>query len=107
MSGITNIHNELVWSDENDWAIRSDHRQRQFSINMLAGILGENLIGPHILRAHVCIRNYFYFPRTHLSRLLKDVSFNTRLHMRLKHNGIPQHCSREMRQWLSENHSER
>jgi hypothetical protein len=27
VSGITNIHNELLWSDENARGIRSNHRQ--------------------------------------------------------------------------------
>jgi hypothetical protein len=53
-TGITNIHNEHVWSDKNSHAIRS-HNQKQYVFsNMCAEILGDCFISPHILPAKRC-----------------------------------------------------
>jgi hypothetical protein len=38
-----------LWSDENPHAIHSARHQQQFSVNVWASIVGDNLIGPHIL----------------------------------------------------------
>jgi hypothetical protein len=40
VTATTNIHNKRVWSDGKSCAARSYH-QRQFSINLWAGILGD------------------------------------------------------------------
>jgi hypothetical protein len=53
--GITSIHNEHVRSDENYHTIRSYHQQRQFSKNLSDRILGDCLIGPHILVAAIAL----------------------------------------------------
>jgi hypothetical protein len=46
-TGITSIHNEHVWSDENPHVIPSHHQQEQICSNLLAGILGDCLIILH------------------------------------------------------------
>jgi hypothetical protein len=48
-AGIPNIHSKRVCWDENLDALRSHRQQVQFSINLLAGILGDDLLGDHSL----------------------------------------------------------
>jgi hypothetical protein len=62
---------------------------------MWAGILGNSLRGHHILRAHVCSRDYFYFLRTQISGLLEDVSirvFICALNTTVFHNIVVVKC---------------
>jgi hypothetical protein len=89
---------ERGWSGENPHAIRSHDQHRQFSIDLWAENLVDCLIGSHILPSRVCGRDCLKFLQTHLSGLLEDVSFNTRLHMLFRHDCAAPHYSREARQ---------
>jgi hypothetical protein len=44
-----------VWSDENSYMIQYHHQQQQFAISVWAWILGDCLVGCHILLAAVTI----------------------------------------------------
>jgi hypothetical protein len=48
-AGIFNFHNTHIWADENTYAVRENHFQNKFSINIWAGIINGRLIGPHIM----------------------------------------------------------
>ena len=48
-TGILNLHNLHEWRDENPHLIRKRSHQRRWSINVWAGLLNNNVIGPHIL----------------------------------------------------------
>jgi hypothetical protein len=78
----------LRW-DENPCATRSHHQRWQISVNLCAAILGDCLVGPHILPPHVSGSDNLDFLRTYLRGLLENVSFNTRVHMWVQHNGAP------------------
>lgn len=97
----TSIHTENLWSVENFRMIRCHREQREFSINRRAGILSDCLVGRHIFPSRVDDRYYLNFLRTHLSSLLEEVSFSTRLVV------SAQRCSTEVRQWLSDKYSKR
>ncbi|RVE45431.1 hypothetical protein evm_009949 [Chilo suppressalis] len=43
--GMFNIHNSHFWSDVNPRQVRPSHFQRRFSVNVWAGILGDQLLG--------------------------------------------------------------
>jgi hypothetical protein len=47
--GIFNFHNTHIWTDENTYAVRENHFQNKFSINIWAGIINGRIIGPHIM----------------------------------------------------------
>ncbi|KAJ4441000.1 hypothetical protein ANN_10849 [Periplaneta americana] len=47
--GITNFHNQHVWAYENPRATVPSLHQVRFSLNMWAGIIGDRLVGPHVL----------------------------------------------------------
>jgi hypothetical protein len=92
-AGITNIHNEHLWSDENPHAIRFHHQQRHFSVNLYTGILGDCVLGHNILPAKVNGRDYLNFLRTHLGALMEDTPFNRRLHLYFQYDGAIPHFS--------------
>ena len=58
-----NKHNTQIWTLSNLHATRLRAAQRSFSLNVWAGILGDNLIGPYILHCHVDGRTYFDIPK--------------------------------------------
>jgi hypothetical protein len=91
-----NTRNEHEWPD----AIRSHHLRRNVSTILWARILGDCLIGPHILPVRDSGCNCLNFLRTHLSGILETVSLTMRLHVWCGHNSAPS-------QWLSENYPRR
>jgi hypothetical protein len=62
-----------VWSDENLHAIYFARYQQQFSVSIWAGIVGDNLIGPHILPNRLNGEKYFRFLNVFLPELLNEV----------------------------------
>jgi hypothetical protein len=47
--GIIYIHNQHQWAEENPHAAIHSRHQQQFSINVWAGIVGDCLVGPHVV----------------------------------------------------------
>ncbi|XP_074034588.1 uncharacterized protein [Leptinotarsa decemlineata] len=72
--GITNFHNLHEWADKDsnpNW-IKQISVQRQFSINVWAGVIGRTLVGPHILPDNLNGQNYLEFMINDLPMLLYD-----------------------------------
>jgi hypothetical protein len=90
-----------VRSEKNPLAIRSHHQHRRLSISLWAGILGDYLMGPHILLALVSGCDCLKFLRAQLSGLLEYVSINARLHIWFRRNCSSLRYSREVPQWMS------
>lgn len=99
--GIFNSHNTHIWSDENPHVTREFHYQQQFSINVWAGIAGNQLLGPHELPRRLNGDTYLEFLNTTFQDFLEDVPLNVRRNMWLQHDGAPPHSSRRVTQWLN------
>jgi hypothetical protein len=50
---VFNYHNEHVGARQNPHATRESHFQRKFSVKVLAEIVGDTLLGPHMLPARL------------------------------------------------------
>ena len=49
-SGVFNTHNLHMWRNENPHVVHQNRHQQRFSVNvLLAGIVGNNLVGPYLL----------------------------------------------------------
>lgn len=99
--GIVNFHNNHVWAGENPHAVVEGRRQHRFSINVWAGIIGDRLIGPHILPNRLTGARYLAFLVNDLSVLLDDVPYQQRLEMWFMHDGAPAHFLRNVREHLT------
>jgi hypothetical protein len=75
--------------------------QQQFSINVWAGIVGECLVGPHVLPHQLAGNHYQDFLLHDLPMLLEDVSLAVRARMWYKHDGALAHFSRAVRNVLN------
>ncbi|KAH0812983.1 hypothetical protein GEV33_009808 [Tenebrio molitor] len=73
--GVFNSHNTHIWSEENPHQIRERGFQQRFSTNVWAGIIGNRLIGPHVLPPHLNLN------LNELSDLLDDVPLQIRRDM--------------------------
>nr|QLJ84872.1 transposase-like protein [Dichotomius schiffleri] len=105
--GMTNLHNEHVYADENPHALRSTHFQREFKINVWIGIIANSLIGPYRLPDRLDGPGYLRFLQESLLELLEDVPLNLRQNMFFMHDGAPPHFARAVREYLNEQFADR
>jgi hypothetical protein len=101
--GVFSTHNTHIWSEENPHQIRERGFQQRFSINVWAGIIGNRLIGPHVLPPHLNGEGYLNFLQNQLSDLLDDVPLQVRRDMWYLHDGAPAHSARGVKNWLDAN----
>lgn len=105
--GVINSHNVHSWNDENPHIIIQTHHQRQFQINVWAGIIGNYLIGPFVLENRLNGENYLRFLQENLDGLLEDVPLATIRNMTYMHDGAPPHFSITVREYLDQKFSHR
>lgn len=98
--GILNMHNAHLWADENpkEKVVRS--YQERFQVNIWAGIIGDNLIGPYMLPLHLNGARYHTFLVEVLPQLLEEVPLWIRNGMWLQHDGAPAHFDANVRRHL-------
>lgn len=104
---VFNIHNTHFWNDENPRAVRRTNCQYRFSVNLWAGIIGNQLIGPIEMPNNLNSERYLDFLQNQLAGLLDEVPLRSRLGMYFQHDGAPAHFGRPVRNWLDENYPER
>ncbi|KAJ4433566.1 hypothetical protein ANN_15875 [Periplaneta americana] len=98
--GITNFHNQHVWAYENPRAIVPSHHQVRFSLNMCADIIGDRLVGPHVLVNRLTGQAYTNFLENTIPHVLEDTPLINRRHIHFLHDGAPAHFSRTARRYL-------
>lgn len=99
-SGVTNLHNEHVYADENPHATKVTHYQHEFRINVWAGIIGNFIIGPVILPPRLNGVDYLEHLQNTLPDLLEDLPLQLRRDMWFMHDGAPPHFSLNVRNYL-------
>lgn len=100
--GYFNSRNSHIWSEDNPHAIALRRDQHQFAINVWAGIVGEQIVGPYLLPPRLNGHSYAQFLQHVLPELLEDVPLNIRAGMWFQHDGAPSHFSLQVRQYLNE-----
>ena len=89
--GVFNIHNSHLWNDANPHAIRVHSYQHRFSVNVWAGILNNNIIGPYLMPSPLNGRQYNNFLQHTLPELLEDITLDVRQGMWFQQDGAPPH----------------
>ncbi|XP_074032655.1 uncharacterized protein [Leptinotarsa decemlineata] len=104
--GITNFHNLHEWADKDsnpNWKKQISF-QRQFSINVWAGVIGRSLVGPHILPDNLNGQNYLEFMINDLPMLLYDAEvpiLDTDRPITFQQDGCPAHWAVSVREHLN------
>ncbi|KAJ4436030.1 hypothetical protein ANN_18657 [Periplaneta americana] len=86
--GITNFHNQHVWAYENPRATVPSHHQVRFSLKMWAGIIGDRLVGPHVLVNRLTGQAYTNFLENTIPHVLEDTPLINRQHIHFLHDGV-------------------
>lgn len=105
--GVFNYHNTHFWCEINPHAVHESPHQQRFSLNVWLGVLGDHLIGPHILPRKLNGRRYLRFLRRHLPGLLEDVPLEQRQNLWYMHDGAPAHFAAAVRRHLTRRYGQR
>ena len=95
--GVFNFHNSHCWDHDNPHMTRPHSHQTRFSVNVWAGIVGDQLVGPYLFPDTLDGRKYYNFLHEILPELIRDVPEHIRDRMWFQHDGAPAHFSREVR----------
>lgn len=103
--GVVNFHNTHIWSSQNPKKVRRKSYQTRFSVNLWAGVLGNELVGPFRIPPRLNSANYLEFLRTEIEDFLDNLSLTNLADIIYQHDGAPAHCGRRVRAWLDMNFS--
>ena len=98
--GVFNIHNSHHWQVNNPHVIYPHSHQHRFSVNVWAGIVGDNLIGPYLMPSPLTGAVYREFLQEVLPQLLENIPLNIRRRIWFQHDSAPAHYFRGARQAL-------
>lgn len=90
-NGIFNYHNEHFWAHENPHMVHESNYQVRFSVNVWAGIIGDQLVGPCVIPERLNADNYLEFLNANLPGLLEDIPLLVRRDMWVQIDGAPSH----------------
>ncbi|XP_066141312.1 uncharacterized protein [Euwallacea fornicatus] len=100
-SGITNVHNEHVYSNENPHALKVVHHQHTFKVNVWTGIIGNIILGPVVMPNRLNGQSYLHFLHETLPDLLENIPLLIRDGMWFMQDGAPPHYTLNVRQYLN------
>jgi hypothetical protein len=99
---IFNQHNNHIWATENPFAVHPCAHQHRFGINLWAGVIDNNLVGPFTLPAKVNAENFLQFLQNDFEVLLEDLPLAILRQMWLQMDGASPHFRRIVRDWCDE-----
>lgn len=107
-AGISNIHNDHVWSHANPHASTESSFQHQWRLNVWAGIAGEIVVGPIFLPHSLNGQNYLNFLTNELDDALTEslsilgyANLVMGNNLIFQHDGAPAHYARDVREHLN------
>ena len=100
--GDVNRRNMHYYADVNPHWKRHKEFQRQWSLNVWAGIVDDYIVGPYFFEENLNGNNYLDFVRTELPNLLRNVLHNIQEIMWFQQDGAPAHRSRQVKNYLNE-----
>lgn len=107
LNGLVNRHNCRYWSDSNQHLFRQSHTQHPEKLNVWAGILGNNLIGPFFFEGNLTGEMYLTLLQDNIVPRIREViaeDNNLAQHeVFFQQDGAPAHYAAPVRQFLSEN----
>ena len=102
--GTVNRHNMHYWSVDNPRWLREVESQRQWTVNVWCGIIGDSLIGPFFIDGILTGEKYTQFLNEQLPQLLEDMPLQERMTMWYQHDGCPAHYAVTSREVLDRNY---
>ncbi|EFN68937.1 hypothetical protein EAG_02675, partial [Camponotus floridanus] len=100
--GIFNTHNMHFWNEENPRVTRQRNFQVRWKMNLWAGIMGTNILGPVILPDILTGQTYVEFLRDNLPEFLKEIPLLDRNKLVSQQDGAGPHNARVVTHYLNE-----
>lgn len=100
-TGAVNFHNTHTWARQNPRNVRPHNFQAQFSVNVWAGMVGSQTVGPYFLPQRVNGEVFHEFLENDLYGLIEDLPLDVINGMWYQMDGCPAHYSRNVREWMS------
>lgn len=117
LHGLVNRHNMRYWCDENPHEFRTEHTQHPQKLNVWAGFLGDNIIGPFFIPGNLTGDLYLELledavePR--ITEIIEDSMTGRMFHeiaensVIFQQDGCPAHYKTEVRQFLNRRYPNR
>lgn len=102
-AGVLNLHNQHFWASANPHQTRTASHQTKFSVNVWAGVLGNELIGPFRLPTRLGSCEYLQFLKEEIEDFLDNLSLRNLCRITYQHDGAPAHYGRRVKDWLDRN----
>jgi hypothetical protein len=99
LHGIVNRHNCRYWSAVNPRWMAEAHTQRPQKVNVWAGIIGHNIIGPFFIAGNLTSELYLELLREHVIPQL-GILYPNRRDIWFQQDGAPAHFGLQVRQFL-------
>lgn len=106
-NGYVNLHNFHYYATENPNFIRPLDHQHRWSLNVWAGILGNQILGPYFFDENVNAMSYLDFLRINLEDYLDELPLNLFEHIWFQQDGAPAHYSNAVRAYLNDRFPEK
>lgn len=100
--GLFNQHNEHWWSIRNPMLTRENSFQHRFSINVWAGILNDNIVGPYFIEGRLTGETYLALLRNMVSEMLEEIPLANLRDVWFQQDGAPPHYHSAVREYLNE-----
>jgi hypothetical protein len=94
--GVFNVDNSHLWAYNNPHAIHKGGYQVCFSVSIWAGIVGDIVVAPCLLRYRLTAEQYHEFLETVLPELLEDVPLVVKKRLWFRHDGTPARSTRKV-----------
>lgn len=102
-AGVFNSKNQHQWQIDNPKATWESSYQHEFSVNMWAGMLNNQLIGPIEIPHRLNSANYLEFLRNlEFLDFFEDIPIETIRTMWIQHDGAPAHYGVIVRDYLNQ-----
>jgi len=99
--GIFNHHNMHTWNEENPRVTRPINFQTRWKLNVWAGIMGTNILGPVILPDILNGASYLEFLATNIPDFLEEVPLADRNKIIFQQDGAGPHNARAVTNYLN------
>lgn len=101
-NGVVSSQNSRWWADENPGFIVDANDQVYQKINVLCGILDDQIIGPFFFHTNLTSQMYANFLGTNLWEIIEGMPLNLRRDLWFQLDGASIHSTREVRNILDE-----
>jgi hypothetical protein len=89
--GQVNTRNVHYWAVENQRCLRQVEHQRQWSVNVWYGVIGNRIIGPYFIERNLNGEIYAAFLLNILPLPLEDIPLKNRMQLWYQYDGCPAH----------------